>query len=139
MKKYWGIIGAVFVALTLAGCGNKTPSKSSNTKVKTHKVVKASHHKKAAKTTAKKTVAKSNTSTAFSGKGYASSWTESISGIFFKGDQFIWKYTSPVSVNSDDQASSDSKMIIMQGTYNYDSSSKVITLNVANQSKTYIG
>ena len=139
MKKYWGIIGVTLVALTLAGCGNNSQSKSSDTKVKTHKVAKASHHKKAAKTTTKKTTTKSSTSTAFSGKNYASSWIDSVSGIFFKGDQFIWKYTSPVTINSDNSSSSTSKMMIMQGTYNYDSSSKVITLNIANQSKTYTG
>lgn len=139
MKKYWGIIGTTLVALTLAGCGNNSQSKSSDTKVKTHKVAKASHHKKTAKTTTKKTTTKNSTSTAFSGKNYASSWIDSVSGVFFKGDQFIWKYTSPVTINSDNSSSSTSKMMIMQGTYNYDSSSKVITLNIANQSKTYTG
>lgn len=140
MKKYLGIIGATVVALTLTGCGNHNQSKSSDTKVKTQKVVKASHHKKTAKkTTKQKTATKSATSTAFSGQGYVSSWIDSVSGIFFKGDQFIWKYTSPVTVNSDNTSSATSKMMIMQGTYNYDSSSKVITLNIANQSKTYTG
>jgi len=140
MKKYWGILGTVLLALTLAGCGNHSQAKSSDTKkVTTHKVVKkgAPKVKKAAAKTAATT--KSNTSTAFSDRFFASAWIDSISGIGFKGDQFIWKYTSPTTVNSDNEASSESKMIIMQGTYNYDSSSKVITLNIANQSKTYTG
>jgi len=141
MKKYWGILGAIFVALTLAGCGNHTQAKSSDTKkVTTHKVVKKSTPKaKKTGSTAATTTAKSNTSTAFSDQFFASAWIDSISGIGFKGDQFIWKYTSPTNIDSDNNASSESKMIIMQGTYDYDSSSKVITLNIANQSKTYTG
>lgn len=47
MKKYWGIIGAILVAVALTGCGNNSQSKASDSKnVTTHKVVKTSHKKK---------------------------------------------------------------------------------------------
>jgi len=78
VKKYWGILGAILVTVTLAGCGNHNQSKSSDTKkVTTHKVAKTSHKKKAKKTT-KKTTA-SATSTAFSNRQFIAS-----AGEFYK-------------------------------------------------------
>lgn len=141
MKKYWGILGAVLVALTLTGCGQHKQSQASDSKVKTHKVVKASHKKKAAKKTAKTVTSgkADNTSTAFSNRRFAESWIDSISGIFFKGNQYIWKYTNPVSTDADNHSSLKRTFIVMQGTYEYDSNSKTITLNVASQSKAYTG
>ena len=135
MKKYWGIIGAAFVVLTLAGCGNNNQSKSSDTKkVTTHKVVKASHKK--AKTTKKSkqaTTANTNsTSTAFSNKNFVSTYQDVISGVFFKGDQFIWVYNEPANGNSN-------QLVSTQGTYSYNDKTQIVTLNVSSQSKTYLG
>lgn len=137
MKKYWGIIGTVFVALTLAGCGNHSQAKSSDSKkVTTHKVVKKSSPKKktAAKTVTTKNNTASSTSTEFSNRSFINSGAEYVSGIFFKGDQFIWKYTANTSsdINS-------GKLVVTQGTYSYNSNTKIVTLNVKSQSKTYTG
>lgn len=135
MKKYWGAIGALLVAMTLTGCGNQSQSKSSDTKTKTHKVVKASH-KKAKTTTNKKQTATSSssnsTSTEFSNKNFVSRYEDAISGIFFKDNQFIWVYNEPTNGDS-------SELVSTQGTYSYDTKTQTVTLNVANQSKTYIG
>ena len=138
MKKYWGILSAVLVALTLTGCGNHNQTKSSDKKVTTHKVVKASHKKKAkkAKQTKKTT---SNISTAFSNRQFISAAGDYYSGVFFKGNQFIWKYTAPTTTDSENHSSSESKFFILQGTYKYTTGSKVLTLNVNSQSKTYTG
>ena len=138
MKKYWGILSAILVAVTLTGCGNHNQSKSSDTKkVTTHKVAKTSHKKKAKKTT-KKTTA-SATCTAFSNRQFIASAGEFYSGVFFKGNQFIWKYTAPTTTNSDGSSSNDDKFFVLQGTYKYLASSKILTLNINNQSKTYTG
>lgn len=136
MKKYWGILGAVFVALTLTGCGQHKQSQASDSKVKTHKVVKASHKKKAVKKTTKTTTSSKtdNTSTAFSNRSFVNTWSDVTSGIFFKGNQFIWKYTGSETGNMN-----DGKLVVTQGTYSYDSKSQIVTLNVQNQSKTYVG
>ncbi|GEO58762.1 hypothetical protein [Companilactobacillus bobalius] len=141
MKKTWGLIATLLVTLTLIGCGNHKQSQASDSKVKTHKVVKANHKKKTVKKATKKTISSKtdNTSTAFSNQRFATSWIDSISGIFFKGNQYIWKYTNPVSTNADNQSSEEENFIVMQGTYEYDSNSKTITLNIANQSKAYTG
>lgn len=137
MKKYWGILGTVLVALTLTGCGNHTQAKSSDTKkVTTHKVVKKSAPK--AKKTAATKIATSkgdDTSTEFSNKSFVSSWIGLTSGIFFKDNQFIWKYSSTNTSNNN----SNEKLVVTQGTYAYDSKSQVVTLNVKSQSKTYVG
>lgn len=135
MKKYWEIMGAVLIGLTLTGCGNNSQSKSSDTKkVTTHKVVKASHKK--AKSTGKKQQAttsnSSATSTEFSNKNFVSRYEDAISGIFFKGNQFIWVYNEMTNGDS-------SELVSTQGTYSYDSKSQMVTLNVTNQSKTYTG
>ena len=43
MKKVWGLLGAVVVALSLTACGNSSGAKSSSSSsVKTKKVIKAS-------------------------------------------------------------------------------------------------
>ncbi|KRN98743.1 hypothetical protein [Companilactobacillus kimchiensis] len=136
MKKYWGILGATLVALTLTGCGNHSQAKSSDSKkVTTHKVVKASH-KKNTKSTGKKqqatTSSSSATSTEFSNQNFVSKYEDAISGIFFKGNQFIWVYNEITNGDS-------SELVSTQGTYSYDSKSQIVTLNVANQSKTYTG
>lgn len=137
MKKYWGILGTVLVALTLAGCGNHSQAKSSDTKkVTTHKVVKKSApkvKKAAAKTTAT-TNQGDNTSTEFSNKSFVNTWMQVVSGIFFKDNQFIWKYTA-----RDPNSNTDGKLVVTQGTYSYDSKSQIVTLNVKSQSKTYTG
>jgi hypothetical protein len=50
MKKYWGIIGAILITVTLTGCSNNSQSKANDSKtVTTHKVAKASHKKKTTK------------------------------------------------------------------------------------------
>lgn len=135
MKKYWGAIGALLVAMTLTGCGNQSQSKSSDTKTKTHKVVKASHKKAKATTNKKQTATSSSsnsTSTEFSNKNFVSRYEDAISGVFFKDNQFIWVYNEPT--NGD-----NSELVSTQGTYSYDAKTQTVTLNVANQSKTYIG
>lgn len=138
MKKYWGIIITAMAVLTLAGCGNNSQSKSSDTKhVTTHKVAKASH--KQANQTATKSKAK--TSTAFSGLDFTGDWAVDMAQIRFKGDKFIWKYKAPINESEAENGNATLlyKLVSLQGTYNYDSSSKIITLNVNNQSKSYIG
>lgn len=127
MKKYWGILGATLVALTLAGCGNNNQTKSSDTKPKTHKVVKASKHTTKKVTKSAKTT--NTVSSSLSGKNYFSNET---SGIFFKGSQFIWKEVTS-------NGNSDVKETVYQGSYKYDAKANTASLSVENQSKTYIG
>jgi len=141
MKKYWGIIGAILIGLTLTGCGNKEQSKSTSSKsveTQTHKKSSKSKTKKSPKKVAKTTMAtpKQNTSTEFSNKSFVTSWIDSVSGIFFKDNQFIWKYTA-ADTDANDQK--NSRFVVMQGTYSYDSKTQTVTLNVNNQSKTYYG
>jgi len=137
MKKLWGVIGTVLIGLTLTGCGNKEQTKSTSSKsVATQTQKKTSHkkHKKVTKKSTAKATSNQNTSTEFSNKGFVTSWIDSISGIFFKDNQFIWKYTA---ADANDQK--NARFVVMQGTYSYDSKSKIVTLNVNSQSKTYYG
>lgn len=138
MKKYWGIIITAMAVLILTGCGNNSQSKSSDTKhVTTHKVAKA-NHKQANQTSTK---SKAKTSTAFSGLDFTGDWASDMAQIRFKGDKFIWKYKAPINESEAENGNATLlyKLVSLQGTYNYDSSSKIITLNVNNQSKSYIG
>lgn len=138
MKKYWGIIITAMAVFTLTGCGNNSQSKSSDTKhVTTHKVAKASH-KQANQTSTK---SKAKTSTAFSGLDFTGDWAVDMAQIRFKGDKFIWKYKAPINESEAENGNATLlfKLVSLQGTYNYDSSSKIITLNVNKQSKSYIG
>lgn len=87
------------------------------------------------KLTAKSTkhqAAKSNSSTEFSNQNFVSTYEDDISGIFFKGNQFIWVYNEITNGDT-------SELVSTQGTYSYDAKSQIVTLNVANQSKTYMG
>lgn len=136
MKKYWGIIGAFLIAATLTGCGNNSQSKTSNTKnVSTNKVVKSTHDK-STKTPGIKT------STAFSGLDFTGDWAVDMTQIRFKGDKFIWKYKAVLNEKAVEEGRESElifKLVSLQGTYDYDSKSKVITLNINNQSKSYLG
>lgn len=75
----------------------------------------------------------------FSNRAFALTGSGYNSAIAFSGNNFIWKYLMPKTVGSDGSPSDDSTFRIVQGTYDFNSKTQVLTLNVQAQSKNYYG
>ncbi|WP_025024463.1 hypothetical protein [Companilactobacillus nodensis] len=73
----------------------------------------------------------------FSNHGFTSNGMDTpMNAIAFKGSNFIWRYGYQDPNNS----SKDSAvMAVFEGTYSYDSSTRIMTLNVSSQSNSYYG
>lgn len=72
----------------------------------------------------------------FSNHGFTSNGMDTpMNAIAFKGANFIWKY------GYQDQSKDENSAVMaaFEGTYDYNSNTKIITLNVTNQSKAYYG
>lgn len=72
----------------------------------------------------------------FSNHGFTSNGMDTpMNAIAFKGSNFIWRYGY-----QDENADKDSAvMAVFEGTYSYDSSNRIMTLNINNQSNSYYG
>jgi hypothetical protein len=72
----------------------------------------------------------------FSNHGFTSNGMDTpMNAIAFKGTEFIWKY------GYQDQSKDENSavMAVFEGNYSYNNNTKIMTLNITNQSKSYYG
>ncbi|WP_125568898.1 hypothetical protein [Companilactobacillus insicii] len=72
----------------------------------------------------------------FSNHGFTSNGMDTpMNAIAFKGSNFIWRY----GYQDENKDSDSAVMAVFEGTYSYDSSNHIMTLDITNQSNAYYG